>query len=271
MQGIIPFANKHGSTILTIIGSTGVVVTTLLGIKATPKALEIIKEEENNNQLTLKDKVKLTWKEYIPTIISGVGTVSCIFGANILNKRTQASLTSSYILLKKYFDDYRHENKNIDINNISEGLQNNKCENLDEYINKKVISKKIKKHPPKVKSMGEDDILLYCPLLSTSGTTEKGYVRTKKSIALNLENRINNEINKEGYININKIYSWLGVKDKDLPVWGWQYGWVKTETNRNIMDDVITIKYIQSDFDENGECWFVDVECTPDMGMISFS
>ena len=53
---------KHGPEILTGLGITGMITTTIMAVKATPKALEIIKELEDKNNTSLKpgEKVKAT-------------------------------------------------------------------------------------------------------------------------------------------------------------------------------------------------------------------
>ena len=45
MKGIIEWSKEHAATILTYIGATGVVATSVLAVKATPEAMKIIEEE----------------------------------------------------------------------------------------------------------------------------------------------------------------------------------------------------------------------------------
>lgn len=95
-------------TILTCIGAIGVVATTVMAIKATPKALAIIEQakEEKGEELTKLEVVNVAGPLYIPTAIAGVSTIACIFGANILNKRSQATLMSAYALLDNSYKEY---------------------------------------------------------------------------------------------------------------------------------------------------------------------
>lgn len=103
------FMKRNASTILTCLGGIGVVTTTVMAVKATPKALRLIEEaeKEKGEKLTTWETVKTTAPTYIPTVLFGVGTVACIFGANILNKRQQASLMSAYALLDESYKKYR--------------------------------------------------------------------------------------------------------------------------------------------------------------------
>ena len=81
------FLKKHSATILSCISIAGVVITTVTAIRATPKALELIHEKEDElgvEKLTAGETIKATWKCYIPTALIGMSTISCIIGANIL-------------------------------------------------------------------------------------------------------------------------------------------------------------------------------------------
>lgn len=101
--------SSHVSTFLTIIGTVGVVATSIAAVKATPKALQIIEEEKKRKQeeLTKKEAVKAAWKCYIPSIIIGASTITCIFGANLLNKKQQASLMSAYAMLNSSYTKFK--------------------------------------------------------------------------------------------------------------------------------------------------------------------
>ena len=109
------FCKKNASTILTCIGAVGVVATSILAVKATPKALDLIKkaEEEKGEDLTKTEVVKVAGPAYIPAVVTGVTTIACIFGANTLNKRQQASLMSAYALLDNSYKDYRGKVKDL--------------------------------------------------------------------------------------------------------------------------------------------------------------
>lgn len=105
------FFKRNGSTILTCVGAAGVVATTIMAVKATPKALILLEQakEEKGEELTRLEKVKIAGPAYIPTIITGTSTIACIFGANVLNKHQQAALMSAYALLDNSYKDYKNK------------------------------------------------------------------------------------------------------------------------------------------------------------------
>ena len=98
----------NSSTILTCVGAIGVVATAVMAVKATPKAIKLLEEarEEKGEELTKLEKIDVAGPVYIPTILIGASTVACIFGANILNKRAQATLMSAYALLDNSYKEY---------------------------------------------------------------------------------------------------------------------------------------------------------------------
>lgn len=107
---------KHQSpTILTCIGAMGVIGTAVLAVKATPKALRLIEEEADRNpeELTNLDIVAVSWKCYIPAFLVASATIACIFGANALNQKQQATLASAYMLLDQSYKEYRNKVKEL--------------------------------------------------------------------------------------------------------------------------------------------------------------
>lgn len=105
------FWHQNAATILTSLGGVGVVTTAIFAAKATPKATKLIEEAENEKGAMLSkwEKVKVTGKVYIPTAVSGVATIGCIIGANMLNKRQQASLVSAYALIDNSYKQYKQK------------------------------------------------------------------------------------------------------------------------------------------------------------------
>ena len=106
---------KATPTILTCISAAGVVVTVALAVKATPKALKCIEKEkevknaENGENLTRMETIAACWRCYIPAAATGIATIGCIFGANALNRRQQASLVSAYALASRSFNSYKQK------------------------------------------------------------------------------------------------------------------------------------------------------------------
>lgn len=109
------YFKRNGSTILSCIGAAGVVATTILAVKATPKAVLLLEEakEEKGEKLTKTETMLVAAPAYVPTVVMGISTITCILGATVLNRRQQAALTSAYALLNTSYKEYK--DKVIDI------------------------------------------------------------------------------------------------------------------------------------------------------------
>ena len=99
------------SAILSCLGAIGVISTTIMAVSATPKAVSLLEtaKEEKGEKLTKFEAVKTAGPVYIPAAIMAIATIGCIFGANILNRRSQASLASAYALLNNSYNEYKNK------------------------------------------------------------------------------------------------------------------------------------------------------------------
>ena len=103
------FVKCNSATILSILAVGGVVGTSVSVGRATNKASKKLKEAADEKGETLNNVEVITTVApvYIPSIIWAGGTIACILGANILNKRAQATLASAYGLADQTFKEYR--------------------------------------------------------------------------------------------------------------------------------------------------------------------
>lgn len=105
------FLRSNSTTLLSIAATVGVVVTTVLAVKATPKAEEKIRDipKKENEELSKKEIIKATWKVYIPTLLVGTATIGCIIGSNSLSRKQQAALAGAYVVLAKNYKRYKDQ------------------------------------------------------------------------------------------------------------------------------------------------------------------
>ena len=106
---------SYASTILTVVSALGVIATAVVAVKNAQKARQILERAEwdKGEELTTGEKIKAAAPAYIPTAIVGATTIACIFGANVLNKQTQASMASAYALLDASYKEYRRKVEEI--------------------------------------------------------------------------------------------------------------------------------------------------------------
>ena len=105
---------KHGPEILTALGILGLVSSGVSAVKNTPKALEALKQAEDEGEvLTVKVKIKRCWKFYIfPILIALVSIISIIFARKIDGGRTAALLTTCK-LTEEAYSEFKDEAKEV--------------------------------------------------------------------------------------------------------------------------------------------------------------
>lgn len=113
------FCKDNGATILTCMSICGVVSTAISAAKDTPKALDILKEKEEYKKehygepLTKTEKVLAMVPSYLPTILMGTATVSCILGLNHVHQIKQAEIAAAYTYLHSEYDCYKRKVKDM--------------------------------------------------------------------------------------------------------------------------------------------------------------
>lgn len=227
VQKSVNFVRKNASTILTCAGAAGAIATPIMAVKATPKALRLIEEAEleKGEDLTKLETVQVAGPVYIPTILLGVSTVTCIFGANMLNKRQQASLISAYTLLDNSYKEYREKVNEMYGENADRDVQNEIVKDkYDEYEIADLNGKQ-----------------LYYDMFS-----ERYFEATPEQV-LSAEYEINKKISTWGGAELNEFYIALDIPPVDYGNYlGWSVGtlmdmswesWLDFDKEKVVMDD----------------------------------
>lgn len=240
---------KRGSpTILTCLGAAGVVATSVLAVKATPKAIRRIRSDSRNNHdgdadaYTKIEAVRSAWLVYIPAAITGVSTIICIFGANALNKHQQAAITSAYALLDNAYRDYQDKLKEIygeeAHQKILDAIAAEKAK--DVYISSEGLcetnSLSFGKPNP------EDEVLFY-------DCFSNRYFTSTIPQVLEAEYHLNRNWTLGADICINDFYDFLGIeriKGGDVLRWFWEDGlsWIDFNHRRTVLDDGLEVNMI---------------------------
>lgn len=101
-NGIIKFAEKHDTKIMTAAVCGGVIATGVLSGRAAIKAYKILEEEEYTAEkpLTFGEKFKKTWKIFLPPFASAVATMTVASLTESVNLSKQAALFEAYTIAK---------------------------------------------------------------------------------------------------------------------------------------------------------------------------
>lgn len=234
------FCDRNGATILTVLGGAGVVATSVMAVKATPKALMRIEaaKEEKGEELTKLETAKVAAPVYIPTVLVGASTLVCIFGANVLSKRQQANLVGAYALLDRSFKEYK--NKVTDMlgvdgaNEIRGEIAKDKYREADNI------------------TVSPDNQLFYDEF---SGQ----YFETTMEKVLWAENQINRDLHLQGGAVLADWYSMLDIPEyDDGGLLGWSEGgnqsrywqsWIDFNHHKVVMEDGLECIIITMDQD----------------------
>ena len=207
---------KHSPEILTGIGIAGMITTTVLAVKATPKALRLIEEKKKdifnnldpedipgNNvdytDISLKplEVIKVAWKPYIPAVVTGVASVTCLIGASSVNAKRNAALATAYELSKTALADYKEK--------VVETIGEKK----EQTIREKVAQKKVDENPSgksEVIITGNGDVLFLEP---ASMRYFKSDIESVRKIINDLNYRMTTGM--EEYISLSELYDEIGL------------------------------------------------------------
>lgn len=196
------FLKRNSSTILTCVGAVGVVATSVMAVKATPKAMQLLEhaKEEKGEDLTVLEKIKVAGPAYIPAAAVGVSTIACIFGANALNKRQQASLMSAYALIDNAYKEYKHKVQEV----------------LGEESDRKVAESIAKDIYEEQKPVVNENTQLFFDFFSLR-YFESSYLKVRRA-----EETLNELLESQGYVLLNDWYDLLGLEHT---AYGCELGW----------------------------------------------
>ena len=227
--------SKHSPEILTGIGIAGMITTTVLAVKATPKAIKLLehetdlrlkfgKRDEDENveglvkvadnkkgdyghyRLPVKDAIATTWKCYIPAAVTCIASAACLIGASKVNLRRNAALAAAYKLSETTLQEYKEQ--------VVEAIGEKK----EDKIHEKVNNKRIQENPVgrnEVIITGQGETLCYD---HSSGRYFKSDIdKIKRAV-----NKLNERMLCEGYVSLNDYYDLIGLGETEIgDILGW--------------------------------------------------
>lgn len=231
---------KHSPEILTGIGITGMITTTVMAVRATPKALILIeerKEEIGAEKLEAMDMVKTTWACYIPAAITGTLSVACLIGASSVNARRNAALATAYTLSESALKDY--QGKVIEMFG----------EKKNEAVKDAVAKDKVEKNPVVTREViitEKGNTLCYDAI---SGRYFKSDIEKIKKAACEL----NRQMLDDMYVSLNDFYYEIGLDSVKL---GDELGW-------NVDSGYIDLSFSSQLASDGTPCLVIDYSVAP--------
>jgi hypothetical protein len=232
----------NSPAILTAAAVAGVVTTVYLAVKATPQAhADILNEQsERTDEVPLVDKVKLTYKYYIPAAATGAATIACIVGANTVNTKRSAALASAVGLSEAAFKNYREK--------VVEHIGATK----ETAVHDEVMKDTVGQNPPnegsiivtgKGKQLFRDDY--------TGVYFESSMEAVKRAI-----NDTNYQILNEDYASLNDLLRRFGARPSSV---GNEVGW----TTEKRLEERFSAQIINDDDDDTRACIVISYSKNP--------
>lgn len=251
---------KRSPEILTGIGIAGMITTTVLAVKATPKALSLIEDEKRSQNEHISDDsrndssqivhlkpievVKVTWKCYIPTVLTGIASIACLIGASSVNFKRNAALATAYQLSATALTEYKEK--------VSEVIGERKERDIRDRIAKdKIDNNPVGNH--EVIITGNGDTLCY-------DTYAGRYFKSSIDKIKKAENELNRLMLKDMYVSLNEFYDELGLKHTKL---GDDLGW-------NLDDGFVEIEFSSQLSEDGTPCLVINYTVSPNYNYSSF-
>lgn len=247
------FIKRNTPTLLTCLGAAGVVATAVLAVKETPKVLNLLEnsEKEKGEELTKLEKVKIASSVYIPSIITGMATIACIFGSNIISKNQQATLMSAYVLLDNAYKEYRKKADELYGEQAGEQIR-------EEIAKDKYVSDRI--------SLDDDKELFYD---FYSGR----YFESTKTAILWAQYKTNRSLFVNCSVGLNEYYKFIGLEQlPEYDSFGWtcsrmeeayHHPWIEFNHEEIIIDG-------DSEYDEGLKCTIIYLPFDPFVNYLEY-
>lgn len=238
---------KNAPGILVGVGIVGMAGTTILAVRATPKAIMLIeakKRELDADSLTPVETVKTTWKCYIPAAVTGVMSTACLIGSSSVSARRNAALATAYNLTKAALHDY----KDAVVETIGE--------KKEQAVRDTVAKKRVERDP-----VGNSEVVV----------TERGttlcydavfgrYFRSDIDTIKRAVNELNRSIVSSMYASLNEFYDEIGLPPIEI---GDKLGW-------NIDDGQIEVDFSSQLATDGTPCLVISFNVAPEYGYSKF-
>lgn len=200
---------KHSSEILTGLGIAGMLATTVLAVRATPKACSDIEDatKDKGEHLTKIETVKVAGKHYIPAAITCVMSAACLIGASTVSARRSAALATAYTVTETALREYKEKTAEL------------VGERKEKEIREAVIQDKLNNSPiPDTNGIvitGHGDTLCY-------DVFGGRYFKSSMEFLKQAVNDLNEQLLQDGYVSLNDFFD---LADLDPQKKGDDFGW----------------------------------------------
>lgn len=189
----------HAPEIMTGGAIAGLGVTTVLAVRATLKASQVLEDSQKDSKrsepLETTDVLKLVWKCYIPTALSIVATSSVILMANRIAFQRAASATALFAISERAFNEYKTK--------VVEKVGESK----EQSIRDEVAQERLDKDPVENREVivtGTGSVRCYDSITGR-------YFESDMETIRRAQNDINHMVNMDMYASLTDFYEIIGL------------------------------------------------------------
>ena len=237
---VLNFTKEHNPEILVGLGVAGMMTSTVLAVKATPKALDIMEDKKADmgvTYLTRKEIAQATWKIYAPSIGVGLASAACIILGTSKSIKRNTALATVYALSESTLREYQTKAKEM--------FGEEKAAELDREVAKARVRKREvttiveTEGSEYIHHTGNGDTLVY-------DTLSGRYFRSSMNSIESAVNSINKSLLNDYIMTLNEFYNELGVPTIGA---GSLIGWKSDK-------ELLEVSF-ESDVDQNGNPYLV--------------
>lgn len=220
--------SKHRPAILMGVGIAGMLTTTVLAVRATPKAIALIEDRKeelyplddaHELKLPVIEVVKTCWKCYAPAVVTAALSTACLVGSHTESTRRATALATAYKISETALSEY----KDAVIETIGE--------KKEKAVREKMTENTLKKNPVDeefVHNTGHGNTLCHDAVFGS-------YFRSSRAAIERAIVEINRRIvSGDMYASLNDFYDELGIPHIDI---GDLIGWNLDDGEIKINDD----------------------------------
>lgn len=237
---VLTFTKEHNPEILVGLGVAGMMTSTVLAVKATPKALDIMEDKKADlgvTYLTRKEIAQATWKLYAPSIGVGLASAACIILGTSKSIKRNTALATVYALSESTLREYQSKAKEM--------LGEEKAAELDREVAKARVRKREvttiveTEGSEYIHHTGNGDTLVY-------DTLSGRYFRSSRNAIESAVNSINKSLLNDYITTLNEFYNEMCVPTIGA---GSLIGWKSDK-------ELLEVSF-ESDVDQNGNPYLV--------------
>lgn len=164
-------------------------------------AAKIDKFVEDNSKVTILDRVKITWKHYLPVVISAGLTITCIIVSHRISSRRLAAVTTLLSAAEAGLQQYQ--------NKIEEMFGKGKAEKIKDTINQDAAKNSFPDDENGVLITGKGDVMFMDKMTGR-------FFKSTVDAVRKAQNEINLGLMDGDYASLNDWYYALGLGGCDL-------------------------------------------------------